>query len=59
MRIIACLFAAALLCGASYLTAGQPDDIAAKETAIVVLSFMSPTAREPVLSYNYTMHKNS
>jgi len=60
MRIIAYLFAAALLCGASSpLTAGQADDIAAKETAIVVLSFMSPTSRESAQSYNYTMHKNS
>ncbi len=59
MKVIAYLFAAILLCGQANLTAGQKEDIAARETAIVVLSFMSPTAREPVQSYNYTMHKNS
>lgn len=30
-----------------------------RETAVVVLSFISPVARESVASYDYRMHKNS
>ncbi len=31
----------------------------ARETGVVVLSFISPVTREPVSSYDYRMHKNS
>ena len=37
---------------------GAPE-LPERETAVVVLSFISPVARESLNSYDYRMHKNS
>ena len=36
---------------------GAPE-LPERETAVVVLSFISPVARESLNSYDYRMHKN-